>query len=85
MKDFVHENGLYSIYDRVGEEFGLTFESKNDGTAKRMFDGWLKESNQSDYWLYRVGTISRARDSIEVVYLKQRVYDNADITVSLES
>lgn len=50
-------SGLYVVYDRVAEEAGPVFQSKNDGTAIRAFRSLTKDAPApaSEYKLLRVG------------------------------
>lgn len=46
---------LYSVYDKVAEMFGPTFEAVNDQVAQRNFRALLKESfDKEDYQLFKV-------------------------------
>lgn len=45
--------GLYSLYDRVADEFGPPYTAPNDGVAIRMTKQMLSKSDYpNDYWLY---------------------------------
>lgn len=49
---------LYSIYDRLAEEFSPVFEAKNDAIANRMFNALSKDADLTDQTLYRVGSFT---------------------------
>jgi len=46
---------LYSIYDKVADEFGPIYEAKNDMVASRAYAGLVKPDMAHDYELYAVG------------------------------
>jgi len=46
---------LYSIYDKVADEFGPIYEAKNDMVASRAYAGLVKPDMAHDYQLYAVG------------------------------
>jgi len=46
---------LYSIYDKVADEFGPFYEAKNDMVASRAYAGLVKPEMVHDYELYAVG------------------------------
>lgn len=46
---------LYSVYDKIAEMFGPTFESINDSVAQRNFRGIVKDAYDArDYQLYKI-------------------------------
>lgn len=47
--------GVYAIYDRVAEECGPVWTSKNDAVAVRNANIQLKEVRADDFWLYKLG------------------------------
>lgn len=51
---------LYSIYDKVADEFGPIYEAKNDMVASRAYAGLVKPDMAHDYELYAVGESVRA-------------------------
>ena len=52
---------LYSVRDRVLEEFGPLQESKNDGDALRKFEKVVSDQEfADDYVLYRVGSFDHS-------------------------
>ena len=53
---------IYTLYDKVAEEYGPIFEQKNDNVAIRCIEqqfGANKHMLASDFILYRVGGITR--------------------------
>lgn len=49
---------LYSVYDRVAEEYSAPNMAKNDGTAFRQFMELMTkvpEYSKEEYWLMKVG------------------------------
>lgn len=46
---------VYSIFDRVAEEFGPPALCKNDAVAVRMARNALKEGRLDDFRLYYIG------------------------------
>lgn len=54
---------LYSIYDKVADEFGPIYEAKNDMVASRAYASLVKPNMAHDYELYAVGETVRAVDS----------------------
>lgn len=62
--------GLYSIYDKVAEEFGPIFESSNDMTATRAKNHLIKDVEEimrDDYELYKVATVEVEKLDIKVI------------------
>jgi len=52
------ECGLYAIFDRVAEECGPVFSTKNDGVAMRAFRELLQQTaDKQDYTLVRLGRV----------------------------
>lgn len=49
---------LYLLYDVVAQEFGPTFEAKNDNVARRAVKPLLKE-NPDDFRLLCVASLDR--------------------------
>lgn len=50
---------IYTVFDKVAEEYGPLFEAKNDGVALRQFKQLLNTvvvENRDDYVLYSCGT-----------------------------
>lgn len=69
-------NGIYSIYDKVAQEFGPVFEAKNDDVAERNHINAISNVvYKDDFELYCVGSIDhetgliRAKDSPEKIVL----------------
>lgn len=53
--------GLYTIFDRVAEEAGPTFNAVNDGIALRNFQNLMEKVppiQKQEYRLYKVGTFN---------------------------
>lgn len=51
------KEGMYSVYDRVAQEFSAPVVCKNDGVAFRMFRQQMEKTPEyaaSEYWLMRV-------------------------------
>ena len=54
---------LYSIYDKIADEFGFPFDAKNDDVAIRKFNGFIRQINSapnscvdvSEFQLYHIG------------------------------
>lgn len=60
---------LYVIRDRVAEEYGPPFTSKNDGVAQRKFQSILMEAKNtrpSDFELVHVGYYNPLTAEIEL-------------------
>lgn len=55
---------LYSIHDKVAQDFSPVFEAKNDQCAARMFNNWLSQKidepgfDAHDYLLFRIGNMN---------------------------
>lgn len=50
---------IYTIYDKIAQESGPIFESKNDLTAARAFHGTIPPTtNKSEFSLLCVGSVS---------------------------
>lgn len=50
---------IYTVFDKVAEEYGPLFEAKNNGVALRQFKRLLDTvvvENRDDYVLYSCGT-----------------------------
>lgn len=50
---------IYTVYDKVAEEYGPLFEAKNDAVALRQFKQLIATvvvENRDDYVLYSCGT-----------------------------
>lgn len=57
---------LYSIYDKVADEFGPIYEAKNDMVASRAYASLVKPEIEHDYELYAVGKrFDRTGEGIE--------------------
>lgn len=56
---------LYCIYDRVAEESGPLFESKNDLMALRMYNGVNLPGNPEDFELLKLGVYHHCPVSIK--------------------
>lgn len=55
------ESGIYVIFDRVAEECGPVFSSKNDGVAMRGYREILKQTanvNSEEFQLLKLGRIN---------------------------
>jgi hypothetical protein len=48
--------GLYSVQDRVAEEFSPPFSARTNGVAVRIYLSMLKDQHVTDYWLYKLGS-----------------------------
>jgi Mg2+ and Co2+ transporter CorA len=58
---------IYSIFDKVSEEYGPLIECVNDGVALRQFEHILKkmdEADRDDLVLYRLGEFERSLGSL---------------------
>lgn len=58
---------LYSIFDRIAEEFGPVFEAKNDSVAIRNWRNTLERAEgvrEDEYRLYWIGTIDHSTGKI---------------------
>lgn len=47
---------LYSIFDKVAEEFGPLYQAKNDAVAQRNFYMAVKDIDGTQHDLYRIGS-----------------------------
>lgn len=50
---------IYTVFDKVAEEYGPLFEAKNNGVALRQFKRLISTvvvENRDDYVLYSCGT-----------------------------
>lgn len=58
---------LYSIYDRIAEEGGPVFASRNNATAIRTFKGVMQREqlNPADFRLYCVGSWTAQNMAVE--------------------
>jgi hypothetical protein len=59
--------GLYSIYDRVAEEYSMPIACKNDGTAFRMFRNQMEKVPgyvEEEYWLMKVGEWDKSKGKV---------------------
>lgn len=57
---------LYSIYDKVADEFGPIYEAKNDMVASRAYASLVKPGIEFDYELYAVGKrVDRTGEGID--------------------
>lgn len=55
------DNNLYSIYDRVAEDYGPLFEAKNHGVATRhYFSAMANNPAVGDFQLIHLGRIERS-------------------------
>lgn len=60
---------IYVVYDKVAQESGPIFESKNDGTAIRSFRRLLAEVPKElheEYQLLCIGSVFRDKNEISV-------------------
>lgn len=56
MKGITMKINMYSIYDKVAEEFAQPFLAKNDGIATRAYmQGVRNVENPKDYELVQIG------------------------------
>lgn len=70
---------LYSIYDKVADEFGPIFEAKNDMVASRAYAGLVKPDMAHDYELYAVG--ERVTGDISFVLVPYEPHRRVDVSV----
>lgn len=49
---------LYTVYDRMSEEYGPIFEQRNHGVARRTFKSMLEKwsGREDEYRLFCLGT-----------------------------
>lgn len=67
----VKKSQLYTIYDRIAEDYGPIFEAVNNSVALRQFNNIMQKTEYpDDYKLIHVGEIDFADMTI-----KQEVYD----------
>ena len=77
---------VYTIMDRLAQECGPVFESKNDQTALRGYKLMLRkeQGNPSEYRLLRIGSIDHETvkfeildEPVEVVVFDAKEIENA--------
>lgn len=74
---------LYSIYDKVADEFGPVFEAKNDMVASRGYTGLVKPDIAHDYELYAVG--ERVNGDISFVLVPYDPIRKIDVVVKFSA
>lgn len=63
------EGKLYLVYDRMADEHGPVFQSRNDGTALRTFTSMLKDTTYpEDFELLCVASIDKSGNVVENKY-----------------
>lgn len=51
------EQGIYTIRDKVADEFGPIYQAVNDNVARRQFDMLAQQTTHpKDYELFKLGT-----------------------------
>lgn len=70
---------LYSIYDKVAEEFGPIYEAKNDMVASRAYASLVKPEMAHDYELYAVG--ERVSGDISFVLVPYEPHRKIDVVI----
>lgn len=70
---------LYSIYDKVADEFGPIFEAKNDMVASRAYVGIVKPEMAHDFELYAVG--ERVTGDISFVLVPYEPHRQVNVVV----
>ena len=58
---------IYTVFDKVAEEYGPLFEAKNDGVALRQFKQLIDTvvvGNRDDYVLYSCGTFDHENGAL---------------------
>lgn len=63
---------LYALYDRIAEEYGPTFEAKNDALSKRSIVKMFEKSPElqpTDFKLYKLGKLDREDGFIELTVI----------------
>ena len=70
---------LYSIYDKVADEFGPIYEAKNDMVASRAYASLVKPEMAHDYELYAVG--ERVSGDISFVLVPYDPHRKVDMVV----
>jgi len=74
---------LYSIYDKVADEYGPIFEAKNDMVASRGYAGLVKPDMVHDYELYAVG--ERVNGDISFILVPYDPIRKIDVTVKFSA
>jgi len=59
---------LYSIYDKLAEEYGPVFQAKNKAIADRNYNQMLTKQNLNpeEYQLYKLSTFDNETGEIDV-------------------
>lgn len=70
---------LYSIYDKVADEYGPIYEAKNDMVASRAYAGLIKPEMAYDYELYAVG--ERVSGDISFVLVPYDPHRRVDVVI----
>jgi hypothetical protein len=70
---------LYSIFDKVAEEFGPLFEAKNDGVALRNYFQLVKNSaiDGDEFVLYKLGEVVRNGSDFSIRVFEKEVVNEA--------
>lgn len=58
--------GLYTLYDKVAEQYGPTFEAINTSTAIRSVQS-MKIKAYEDFELINVGTFNRGTGELRII------------------
>jgi hypothetical protein len=57
---------MYTMYDRVAEEYGPPWTARNDAVAVRQFMSGMKENPfTDDFWLYCIGSYDSNSGQLE--------------------
>ena len=70
---------LYSIYDKVADEYGPIYEAKNDMVASRAYASLVKPEIAHDYELYAVG--ERVSGDISFVLVPYEPHRKVDVVI----
>ena len=73
---------LYSMLDRIAQEFGPTFEAKNDAIAKRSIAKSFQNNQEikvTDFRLYKLAEVDRDDDFIEITKIEPIVEVSLDV------
>lgn len=63
---------LYTMYDRVAEEYGPPWAARNDAVAVRQFMSGMKDNPfPDDFWLYCIGSYDSNTGVIESMAQKR--------------
>uniref|UniRef100_UPI0040571D57 phage ORF5 protein n=1 Tax=Candidatus Electrothrix sp. TaxID=2170559 RepID=UPI0040571D57 len=85
MDDQIREYGIYTIYDKVADDYAPIFEAKNESVAIRQYQGLLyNPKNPSlfpdEYQLLKVGICKIQNGRVELLSM-----DNLEIKTTLKT